>query len=404
MAFKWGFSDQQQQFAALSAKIAADNVTTFAMVKPLKPAYWRLSAAWNMIANAKDPAATNARTGPYAANSGKGVTIFEIWNEQNQADFWGAGAPNPGVYTEYLKSAHTKIKAVSGLSGSNSKVLFGGMQHIARNAFQDQWAFAGLPEIVFLQKCYDYATSQSFSLGSYFDVMCEHIYTQTDNVAYGGSVVGPAPSSSTDNLLQLVAIRALMVAQGDSAKNIWITEAGFSTATLTEAVQSTYMQDLFTYLAGLSYVETVLIYNVRDVDSNSTAVENRDGVMKTNFTPKTVWSWLTTFAPTTGTGGASMSATATTVDITTTGDLNVRIQAQLQMGQKLTAATAVGVNTSASVMNLTNNIGGSTAVGVTTSGSLVVNGMSSSASVEVTSTGTLQVLTMSGSTSVGIQT
>jgi hypothetical protein len=460
---KWGFSDQQQQLAVTTAQIASARAT-FALAKDLKPAYWRLMAAWNMIANTKDPAATNARNwstidvvindilliscdivmiigqgrpqwagtgtpedygnfcaevatrykpggvgirtdGIYAPNTGKGVSRFEIWNEQNQANFWGAGAPNPAVYTEYLKSAYTKIKAVTGLSGTNSKVMFGGMQHIARNAYQDQWAWAGLPEVVFLQKCYDYATAQGFTLGSYFDVMCEHIYTQSDNVAYGGSVVGPAPSPSTDNLLQLVAIRALMVAQGDTAKNMWITEAGFSTATLTEALQSAYFQDLLTFLGGLSYVEAVLIYNAVDVDTNSTSFDSRLGVARTDLTKKPAWTWLQSFSPTTGSGGTPMSATATAVGMATTScDLQVRVKAIVNLAQHMSAATAMGATTTAGLVNLTDDLGAASSVGVSTTGTVVVNGLAAATTVGLATTAGIQVLTLSGSTLVGIAT
>lgn len=467
MTFTWGFSDQQAQlyaaFNAYTPAIAARMNAMYAAVAPLKPAYWRLMAPWNVIANVKDPAAANARNwfavdccindillmgcqvimiigqgrpqwagtgtpedygnfcaevatrykpggpgirtdGIYAPNSGKGVTCFEIWNEQNQANFWGAGAPNPGVYTEYLKSAYTKIKAVSGLSGSNSKIIYGGLQHIARNAYADSWAFAGLPEVTFLQKCYDYAASKSFALGDYFDVMAEHVYPTSDNVAYNGSVPGPAPVTNIDNLMQLRDIRALMVAQGDS-QPIWITEVGLDSVNLTEALQSTYMQTLFTYFATLSYVEVVLIYNAQDVDSGSSNPDDRSGVVKSDSTLKAIFSWLKSFAPTAGSGGASMSATATAVGLVTTScDLQVRVRAIVSLGQYMSAATAMGATTTAGLVNLTDDLGAASSVGVSTTGTVVVNGLAAATAVGLATTAGVQVLTLSGSTLVGITT
>lgn len=456
MTLKWGFSELQQQLLAPSKP--ADIARMYSMVKDLKPQYWRMMVAWNLVAVAKDPATTNGRDwstvdncindilllgcqviliigqgrpgwagtglpadygnfcaevatrykpggpgirtdGIYASNTGKGVTLFEVWNEENQATFWG-GSPTPATYTEYLKSAYTKIKAVSGLSGSSSKIIFGGFQHVWRNAFANFWRWAGIPEITFLEECYSYEPA----LGSYYDVMATHIYTQSDNTAYGGSVVGPAPDPATDNLMQLRDIHDLMVTKGDGAKPVWITEAGFWTYTLSESLQSTYMQDLFTYLNGLGYVEVVLIYNIRDVDSNSTAVENTCGVMKTDFTKKAIWTWLTSYAPTTGTGGASMSTSGVSLGMTTTADLFVRIRAQLRMGQRLDATTSLGVATTAGIVNPGGHMVGASNTGITTTASMVVNGVTGSTTVGMTATSDFSVLTLVGATSIGIQT
>lgn len=442
---KWGFSDQQQQLS--------DMPQLYTEVAKIRPQYWRLMAAWNLIAKSKTLSAPNSRDwttidrsindvlllgadvvmiigqarpwgnataaeygsfcaevatrykpggpgirtdGVYAPNAGKGVRCYEIWNEQNNQVFWGLNV-DPVGYVGYLKAAYTAIKAVSGLSGTDSTVIFGGLQHVPRVGpwFGDGWLT--MAETTFVTKCY----AAEPALGSYYDVMADHIYPQSDVSTYiGGSTTGPAPSATIDNILQLIDIRATMVAKGDGAKKIWITECGYWTANLSEALQNTYLQALYTLLVGLGYVDVMLIYCSHDVGNDVKEKEQTFGAMRYDYTKRPVWDWLKTL----GTGGASMSATATTVDISTTADLYVRIKALLTLGQKLTAATSVGVSASASLVHLTNNIGGATTVGVTTSGNLVVNGMSAVTAVDVASSGVLQVLTMSGSTSVGIQT
>lgn len=446
---KWGFSDQQQQLSDLPQ--------LYVEAATLKPQYWRLMAAWNIVCKAKDPAVLNARdwttidrsindvllTGAqvimiigqgrpwknataaeyasfctevatrykpggvgirtdaqYALNAGKGVVCFEIWNEQNNAGFWGLNV-NPTSYVAYLKAAYTAIKAVTGLSGTNSTVLFGGLQHVERVG---PWYGAGwmtMPEVTFVSKCYDVEPA----LGSYYDAMTEHIYTQEDDTAYtSGSVKGPAPAANTDNLLQLVAIRDLMVDKGDGAKKIWITEAGFSTAGLSEANQSTYLQALFTFLAGLSYVEVVLIYNIRDTSTKTNDFQSNWGVMKFDYTKKAAWSWLTTYAQTAG-GSTPMSASDTVVGLETTScDLLVKVRANLTVGQRMTASTSVGTVGSAGLVNLTDDLGAATTVGMSTTAGVVVNGMTATLTVDITTTADVGVLTLSGSTLVGINT
>lgn len=250
------------------------------------------------------PGGPGIRTdGIYASNAGRGVTHYEVWNEEN-SPLWG-GNISPTDYVAYLKAAYTAVKAA--LPGSASTVVFGGMQHVGRIGgwFGNGWINA--PEIDFLNSCYAIEPL----LHNWYDVMAEHIYTQTDTTAYGGSTVGPAPTMTTDNFLQLVALRNLMVAKGAGSKKIWITEIGFETAQLSQALQKTYMEAAFDLLAALSYIEVVLIYNLRDSGSGNAADSNTWGMIDYQMNPKTIFAWLSTLSGTTYTASASQNLAMT---------------------------------------------------------------------------------------------
>lgn len=247
------------------------------------------------VAQRYRPGGVGIRTdGIYAPNAGKGVTKFEMWNEVNNAHFWG-NAVDPLDYTRFLIAGHAGIKSV--LPGAASKVLFVGMYHQPRSAPFWGQGWGVMEEILFLQRCYDAAGKLGTTLGAHFDAMSEHIYTQADTVAYApGTTLGPAPASTVDNLMQLQAIRALMVAKGDGAKGIYVTEAGYATHLNSAAEQNTFMQSLFNYLDTLPYIEAVLVYSARDAGTSGGG-QDTYGALTWTWQRRPVFSWLQTITP-----------------------------------------------------------------------------------------------------------
>lgn len=282
------------------------------------------------------PGGVGIRTdGIYAPNAGKGVTHWEIWNEQN-SQLWGSNV-DPVGYTAHLKAAYTAIKAVQ--PGAASTVIYGGLQHVIREpAGYFGYGSNNLDEITFLTRCYDAGAH------GYFDAMAEHIYTETDTedppVAVAGTTRGPVPNTTTDNWQQLLLIRNLMVAKGDGAKPIWITECAFSTQLQTPANQLAYTQQLFTQLSALPYVPVVITYNGRDSaptndsnghivynDSTNADVNNTYGLMYYDLVEKPIYQWLLSLAsaPAAGTvtipvtvGGAGVGGSSGTVTLPVT--------------------------------------------------------------------------------------
>lgn len=248
------------------------------------------------------PGGVGIRTdGRYAANAGKGVRIFEIWNEQNDQGHDG-GQISAKDYTDRLIHAYTAIKGVSGMSGTpspgtspglgQSLVLFGGTYHVQRQPYWSGYGIASLPEIDYLTQCYTYGAKD------HFDAMAVHNYTYLDDLSFNGSDIGPVPTMNLDGMKQLVEIHGLMVAQGDGAKHVWVTEAGFPVSIVTEAQQKSYWETLWAQFASLSYVEAVLFYCARDGGGAVTSANGSLGAMRADFTHRPVWDFLQTLAPT----------------------------------------------------------------------------------------------------------
>lgn len=365
---EWGFAQVDQQWFTTPDQLAAAE-RMYAEVKPLQPKYWRIGAAWPLIAKQKDPGTFIAGTPPtstnrdwstldtslneglllgcdivlilgvrkaswggvtfgpfswggtvgtaadfgvfcaevatrykvggpgirtdgrYAPNTGKGVHIFEIWNEENDQNHWG-GQISAQEYTNFLIAGYDAIKAVSGLSGTNSRVLFGGTYHVQRQPSWWGYGIASLPEIDFLTQCYNYGAKD------HFDAMNVHLYPNLDDLSFNGSDIGPAPTMNTDNLRQLEDIRGLMVAKGDGAKKISITEAGFPVSVVGEALQKTYWETLWELLSALPYVDMVLFYCCIDGGGSIDSENGSLGAMRADFSHRPVWDFLETLAGT----------------------------------------------------------------------------------------------------------
>jgi hypothetical protein len=238
--------------------------------------------------NRYKPGGVGIRTdGKYAANSGRGVSIWECWNEQNNSTFWNRTV-SAVDYVAHLVAFNAAVKAIQ--PGGASTVLFGGTQHIQRV----QGPYPGentsvMPEVTFVKGCY------AEGAHGHFDAMNVHYYQNDDTVVFNGATLGPAPSTGTDNWRQLTEIRQLMIDNGDTALKMWVTEIGWSTNQVTQAQQSTYMQTLYSMMLGLGYVDAFIIYNVRD-DGNTTALQDAWGAMDYSFNKKLIWQWLKTLS------------------------------------------------------------------------------------------------------------
>jgi hypothetical protein len=180
-------------------------------------------------------------TGPHA---------FEIWNEQNETYFWPSG-PGAADYLPMLQACYAAIKAVN----TNAIVLNGGLtdNSTMSNYMASLYAAGGKP---------------------YFDAWSQHMYRRT-------------PQYET----AIPILRDIMTNNGDAAKKIWVTEAGWPTYTNASdpsAVsfnrQAHYLTNLFTRLAAYPSVEVGVWYTSRSYDE--TQKEGSFGLMLPDFTRK----------------------------------------------------------------------------------------------------------------------
>jgi hypothetical protein len=131
------------------------------------------------------------------------VAAYEIWNEPNLNYEWGYLAPDPGRYTEMLKTAYRAVKAVD----PGALVISSGV------ATTGEGSATAMGDLAFLQGMYD-AGARGF-----FDALGSHPY------AFGHDPDFQDPWGLS--LSRVVEQRQVMVANGDEATPIWITELGW---------------------------------------------------------------------------------------------------------------------------------------------------------------------------------
>jgi hypothetical protein len=189
---------------ALAAGLQIDAVTTFT------PAWARAAAA---PADASAPPKSPELYAAYAAAvvqhyAGKLASV-EIWNEPNIYQFWKP-VPDASQYVPMLKAAYTAIKAVN----PKLTVLNAGLSA----SYDDNKTHHYIDQRTYL--------TQMYALGAkdYFDAFAFHPYSypippDTYETYSAWSTMADTPKN----------LRAIMAANGDGNKPIWITEYGAPT-------------------------------------------------------------------------------------------------------------------------------------------------------------------------------
>jgi len=208
-----------------------------------------------------------------------GVHTYEVWNEPNTSGFWPSG-PDAADYTTLLAAAYPAIKGAD----STATVVLGGL---AKND-------------------YDYL-AQLYAAGarSYFDVVAVHPYTGTADPTWCWNE-GGTTKLAKDAFCGIAEVRNTMVANGDSAKRIWLTEFGWSTTTgaygVSEATQAQFLTKALDKIrSSYPYVQTAFWYNFRNnfwLDNAPGDYEANLGLLRVDFSAKPAYaalqSWITT--------------------------------------------------------------------------------------------------------------
>lgn len=140
----------------------------------------------------------------------KGVHAYEVWNEPNGQGFWEP-KPNASQYVSILKASYPLIKAADPLS----TVISAGLEPQATYA---RGQSADIPAT-------DYETSM-YTAGAknYFDALGFHPYS------YPTAPLESQPWNGFTILTDATpSIRSIMTANGDTAKQVWLTEVGAPT-------------------------------------------------------------------------------------------------------------------------------------------------------------------------------
>lgn len=198
---------------------------------------------------------------------GDKVGAYEIWNEPNAVSGW---APNvdAALYTEVLKAAYTAIKNVNGDDPNDPLVVAGVLGAVVTSPFT-------LDPRTFVNTMYANGAQ------GYFDALSFHPYHYSLPFSEG-EVTPSEPWKANSPLEQVIAIRQLMIANGDADLRIWATEYGLPTFGLqgvTEQQQRDYIEDFLTAWAelededGTNYTGPAFLYTLRDAYINGELTE-----------------------------------------------------------------------------------------------------------------------------------
>ena len=215
--------------------------------------------------------------------SAGGAAAYEVWNEEDETDFWGA-AVDAAHYAEILKAAYPRIKAVD----PSAKVLLGPLTGNNYN---------------FLGQIY------AAGAGSSFDAAAVH----TDTAC----LVDPPSSFYRDGgnvarftFLGFRTVHDVMVANGDGAKPIWMTELGWTTTTTTcargmwagqkpsgvsEAAQAANLKEAYHCLAAYPYIEAAMWFTLKDSSGNGDELDHY-GLQRLDGSHKPAWDAFQTVA------------------------------------------------------------------------------------------------------------
>ena len=137
------------------------------------------------------------------------IAAYIIWNEPNLAREWGNQPPDPAAYTVLLKTAAARIRAID----PNARIVSAGLAPT-----NDQSASA-MDDRAYLRAMYAAGARDAF------DILGAHPYS------FANPPDDPRGAHGGLNFLRLQDLRDIMVAHGDAAKPIWITEFGYPTET-----------------------------------------------------------------------------------------------------------------------------------------------------------------------------
>jgi hypothetical protein len=197
----------------------------------------------------------------------RGVRVWEIWNEPNTSQFWSP-QPSPAAYARLLQATSSAIRATA----PGVTILSGGLAAVATTTDG-----ADISPTAFLSSVYQAGAASAF------DGVAAHPYSYP----YLPTDAAGGPWNGFSQLLQL---RQIMVANGDSSKSIWLTEYGAPTGTSPQAVsqirQATMVEAAFQQARKWPWVAVLLWYAPRDNGIDATSADDNFGLVSYDFVPK----------------------------------------------------------------------------------------------------------------------
>ncbi len=151
------------------------------------------------------------------------IRFYQIWNEPNIYPEWGNQPVDPVAYTEMLCLAYQRIREAD----PDAVIITGALAPTAElGTWNPAYEGNNLMDTVFLQRMYDAGA------GACFDILAVNAYMLHS---------GPTDQRLAPNLINFARplwVRDVMVANGDAAKPIWISE--MNSNAVPEGLPDTY--------------------------------------------------------------------------------------------------------------------------------------------------------------------
>ncbi len=202
------------------------------------------------------------------------MNLWEVWNEPNIVGFFKP-SPDVAAYSALLRAAYPKIKQLQ----PGSTVLSGGLAPAADNG-------VNIDPTTYLSELY------RLGANAYFDAFNLHPYTYP-------ALPNDPSTAGWNTAMKLWPMRDIMIAGGDSAKQIWLTEFGAPTGTAANAVseqtQSETIGIIMDAVLGNSWIGPAFVYSVRDAGTNAADPEQNFGLLRRDFSPKLAYGRVLDF-------------------------------------------------------------------------------------------------------------
>ncbi len=219
------------------------------------------------------------------------IRAYEIWNEPNLSREWCGRAPNPTEYATLLKVSYQTIKAID----PNAIVVTAGMTPTSRN--DDE----AMPDATYIERMYAAMGNKS---DGYFDALGVHApgfkappEMSPDEVAKNPAYNNNDPNGRIYSFRHVEDIRKIMVAKGDTNKQIMILEFGWTTDPIhpayswfkvDEQTQAKYIVDAYQYAKKnwAPWIGTMFVIYLANPDWNEDTEEYWWSITKPDGTPR----------------------------------------------------------------------------------------------------------------------
>jgi hypothetical protein len=202
------------------------------------------------------------------------VAVWEVWNEPNTVNFWKP-APDVAEYANLLTATYQAIKTVN----SSLFVISGGLSPATDGG-------GDIAPLTFIKGLYAAGANR------YFDAFGMH--------PYSFPALPNNPATAQGSIFQQMwAMRDVMVAGGDTTKEIWPTEFGAPTGTdpvaVTEAVQAQVIQVTLQSAKDTAWMGPAFVYEIRDAGTDPSDREQNFGIVRHDFTAKQAYDVVRQF-------------------------------------------------------------------------------------------------------------